>query len=293
LHLGDCLEYMRTMPDKSVDAVITDPPYLYFTDQKFDIDFKEDEVFLEWRRILKNDSSIVIFGRGESFHRWNYKLINEIGFKFKEEIIWNKGFGSSPHLNVYRVHETISILTSGKAKINKTLVPYCESKQENLSSIITDIRRIKSSLNNTNKLEELISYIEGIAEKRNSYEGYKQKHSYKHELTTIKNLHDRERSINTLNSIVFGMKEKSIISINPEHYKYEHPTQKPTALIKRLINLSTQTGQTVIDPFMGSGTTGVACVQTNRSFIGVEIDPGYFAIAQKRIAEAQLQDRLF
>jgi DNA modification methylase len=51
-------------------------------------------------------------------------------------------------------------------------------------------------------------------------------------------------------------------------------------------------GATVLDPFMGSGTTGVACVQTGRSFIGIEIDPGYFAIAQKRIAEAQLQMRL-
>ena len=51
-------------------------------------------------------------------------------------------------------------------------------------------------------------------------------------------------------------------------------------------------GATVLDPFMGSGTTGVACVQTGRSFIGIELDAGYFAIAEKRIAEAQLQPRL-
>ena len=49
---------------------------------------------------------------------------------------------------------------------------------------------------------------------------------------------------------------------------------------------------TILDPFMGSGTTGVACVQTGRNFIGIEIDPTYFAIAEKRIAEAQLQLRL-
>ena len=49
---------------------------------------------------------------------------------------------------------------------------------------------------------------------------------------------------------------------------------------------------TIFDPYMGSGTTGVACVKTGRAFIGIEIDPAYFAIAKKRIAEAQLQPRL-
>ena len=48
----------------------------------------------------------------------------------------------------------------------------------------------------------------------------------------------------------------------------------------------------ILDPFMGSGTTGVACVQTGRNFIGIEIDPGYFEIAQRRIAEAQMQPTL-
>ena len=51
-------------------------------------------------------------------------------------------------------------------------------------------------------------------------------------------------------------------------------------------------GGTVLDPFMGSGTTGVACVQTGRNFIGIEIDPNYYAIAEKRIKEAQMQLRL-
>ena len=54
----------------------------------------------------------------------------------------------------------------------------------------------------------------------------------------------------------------------------------------------TNEGDTILDPFMGSGTTGVACVQTGRNFIGIEIDPDYFAIAERRIKEAQLQPRL-
>jgi site-specific DNA-methyltransferase (adenine-specific)/modification methylase len=68
-----------------------------------------------------------------------------------------------------------------------------------------------------------------------------------------------------------------------------HPTQKPIALMKYLINGFTNPGDTILDPFMGSGTTGVACVQTGRNFIGIEIKPEYFEIAKKRIEQAQLQ----
>lgn len=59
-----------------------------------------------------------------------------------------------------------------------------------------------------------------------------------------------------------------------------------------LIELCTNQGTTVLDPFMGSGTTGVACVQTGRNFIGCEIDAGYFEIAKERIAQAEAQPRL-
>ena len=68
-----------------------------------------------------------------------------------------------------------------------------------------------------------------------------------------------------------------------------HPTQKPVALYEYLIRTYTNEGDTVLDFTMGSGTTGVACVQTNRNFIGIEIDDGYFKIAEQRIKDAQRQ----
>ena len=71
-----------------------------------------------------------------------------------------------------------------------------------------------------------------------------------------------------------------------------HPTQKPVALIRWVLGFKWTPAGTVLDPFMGSGTTGVACVQTGRKFIGIEIDPGYFEIAKKRISEAQAQMRM-
>ena len=69
-----------------------------------------------------------------------------------------------------------------------------------------------------------------------------------------------------------------------------HPHEKPVGLMKML--LAKCPPGTILDPFMGSGTTGVACVQTGRNFIGIEIDPGYFEVAKKRISEAQMQTRM-
>ena len=66
-----------------------------------------------------------------------------------------------------------------------------------------------------------------------------------------------------------------------------HPTQKPVELMEYLIESSTMAGDTVLDNCMGSGSTGVACVNTNRKFIGIELDEHYFEIAEKRIAEAK------
>ena len=72
----------------------------------------------------------------------------------------------------------------------------------------------------------------------------------------------------------------------------EHPCPRPLGQVQHIIEQWVRPGAIVLDPFMGSGTTGVACVKTGRNFIGIEIDPDYYAIAEKRIAEAQQQFRL-
>ena len=66
-----------------------------------------------------------------------------------------------------------------------------------------------------------------------------------------------------------------------------HPTQKPVAVMEAIITYLTRVGDTILDPFMGSGTTGVACINTGRNFIGIERDPNYFAIAKARIEKAE------
>lgn len=78
----------------------------------------------------------------------------------------------------------------------------------------------------------------------------------------------------------------NILRVKNKIGKKYHPTEKPVQLMQILIENSTNTGDTVLDPFMGSGSTGVACVNTGRNFIGIELDEQYFNIAQDRINSA-------
>ena len=77
-----------------------------------------------------------------------------------------------------------------------------------------------------------------------------------------------------------------------DHVKREHPAQKPVVLFSRILDLF-KPQQTILDPFMGSGTTGVACMNLGRKFIGIEIEPKYFDIACERIDQEQRPPRMF
>ncbi|MBP7496548.1 MAG: site-specific DNA-methyltransferase [Bacteroidales bacterium] len=80
-----------------------------------------------------------------------------------------------------------------------------------------------------------------------------------------------------------GKQMKNLWEINAEKHKTKHPTEKPESLLKRIILLGSNEGQTVLDPFTGSGTTGIVAKKLNRNFIGIEISKEYFDIATQRI----------
>lgn len=77
---------------------------------------------------------------------------------------------------------------------------------------------------------------------------------------------------------------------NPSEKARVHPTQKPVELLEYLVKTYSNEGETVLDNCMGSGSTGVACMNTNRKFIGIELDKGYFDIAERRIADADTRE---
>jgi site-specific DNA-methyltransferase (adenine-specific) len=278
LKKGDCLELMKKIPNDSIDAIITDPPYEYL-DHRLDRRFDEKTIFEQWDRVVKDDGFLLFFGRGASFHRWNY-LLNQMGWQFKEEVIWNKRRTSSPMLPIGRVHETISIL-SKNGKIRKVKIPYVKKNKYDLKKIVGDVRRIASALNNPNELEMIHRLLENneVDFCRSRVKG----------ITLQSGAKTSNPAVDAIKGIVMGKNEQDIIEQTVVHNRKKqfHPTQKPTQLMERLIKLVSDDNDLILDPFMGSGSTGVACTNLNRSFIGYEIQDDYFEVAKNRIKEAQ------
>ncbi len=282
---GDCIELMQFLPSESVDVILTDPPYLYLKNQKLDRPFNEAEYFKQVKRVLKKDGFIILFGRGSSFYRWN-TILADLGFTFKEEIIWDKSYCSSPLMAMSRVHETVSIHTKGNGTINKVKVPYLEMKGHDIDAIVTDVKRLKTTFKNSKSLDAVIEFLEknylgvdGVAHKC---------------IITQSQLTKPNRCVSVMNSIQNGMNEKSIIKHIREHYTAIHPTQKPPRLLERLLALvckvePNQLKPLVLDTFRGSASTDIACMDFGVDCISFEIDDEYFDKGEKRKAEHRTQ----
>lgn len=268
----DCIEFMQDMVNqgKKVDCIITDPPYLYL-DHKLDRQFNE-ELFFELAG--KITDKLVFFGRGDSFYKWNL-LAKEQGFKFKEEIIWNKKQNTSPFLKLARVHETISVRMKDGYFINKIKIDALRKyfNEDDFYCLLNDLKILFSSVKNSNTIKNYLEKGIRILEL----------HKNKHSLTTNKILKNVDRNIKTIDKYKEGTILSSIITEKREHCTMEHPTQKPIKLLEKLVLLSTNENETILDPFTGSGSTGVACMLKKRNFIGCEIDKEYFEIAESRI----------
>ena len=256
LFKGDCLEIMKDIPSGSVDAIITDPPY-GTTACKWDSVIDFGLMWEQLNRIIKPNGVIVLFG-SEPFSS-ALRMSNIKNYKY--DWVWEKTMPSgmaTANFMPMKYHEIISIfVNNGKPNFNKQL---CER-----SEIGKD--RLKNSgkiLNGKNHKSEHIN-------KANLAGKYSEYNKTKVNPKTI-------------------LKFKSVPNCNGTKL---HPTQKPVALIEYLIRTYTNENETVLDFTMGSGTAGVACLNTNRNFIGIEMDDNYFDIAQKRIKEHSAQQKLF
>lgn len=271
----DNLEIMKMLTDESVDVILTDPPYLYLKNQKLERPFDEQLFFSECKRLLTKKGFIVMFGRGESFYRWN-TILADLGFIFKEEVIWNKSYCTSPLMALSRVHETVSIFTKGKGVINKVKVPYLEMKSHDLDSIIGDVKRMRSILKNTKSLDAVLEFLEnnnvptdsdnvlstsissivktqdrcasvlsgmknGMNEKSivdiYDYNSTERAHNEKNNVVASPKLKNGDRCVYVMSNLVDGQNEKTIIKQVRDHYSAIHPTQKPVRLLERLLAL--------------------------------------------------------
>ena len=231
---GDCLELMKDIPDKSVDLILTDPPY-GTTACKWDSVIPFEPMWEQLSRIIKPNGAICLFG-SEPFSS-ALRMSNIKNFKY--DWIWNKklaGNGILAKKQPLKIHEIVSVFNSGiyipqmtKGKYRKKMTGGIKESEITGGNAVVD--------------------------------------EYSNDLYYPK----------TILEYGIGNMRKGRL----------HPTQKPIALLEYLIKTYTNEGEKVLDFTMGSGSTGVACLNTNRNFIGIELDDEYFEIAKQRISEAR------
>ena len=233
LRKGDCLELMKDLPDKSIDAIIADLPY-GVTRAKWDNILDLDLLWKQYERIIKPNGAVILFGS----QPFTTTLINSNIKDFKYTLVWDKkmkvGMMNCKRMPL-RQHEDIMVFYKKQPTYNPQMT---KGKMRNKKIAPTK-----------------------------DFEVYGQ-------ITPIDNFNDDYYPSSILEFSNANQKAKS------------HPTQKPVALMEYLIKTYTNEGEVVLDNTMGSGTTGVACVNTNRRFIGMELDEKYFEIAKERIEKA-------
>jgi site-specific DNA-methyltransferase (adenine-specific) len=305
LYNGDCLELMKNIPDGSVDLVLTDPPYGTMKGAEldgwknqtteWDTAIEPTKIFEQISRILRQNGKVILFSQEPYTSRLITSAIPSLPFAYRA--IWYKNVHANALLAKSAMvsrYEDICIFTKPHdAECTNELRDYFKRVLEFIGAKSCKEINIKLghrkaehcfyvtgkgkgstqfSLCTEQTYNEIVSVF-GI-DKMNGFLPYS-------ELTRL-----NEKYTSTFNLWQGGKSKSNVLEYAKDNDGY-HPTQKPVKLLEDLIQTYSNEGNTVLDFTMGSGSTGVACINTNRNFIGIELDKGYFDIAEKRINEAQ------
>ena len=315
---GDCLELMKNIPDGSVDLVLTDPPYgTMNTDggrrmkiNGWDIIIPTQEMFNELSRVLRPNGKAILFSQ----EPYTANLITSAipSLPFSQRLIWLKNTFANclgANKNCVNFFEDICIFTKPHdAECTNELRIYFKKVLEFIGA--KSCKEINQKLGH-GRAEHCFYVTEGKRAVKEKIGG-KADHATRvgssqfalcteqtyNEIVSVFGIdkmdgflpYEELARINEKYTATFnlwqGGKSKSNVLEYAKVGGGFHPTQKPVLLLEDLIKTFSNEGETVLDFTMGSGSTGVACVNTNRRFIGIELDPGYFDIATKRISEA-------
>ena len=353
LHLGDCLEVLATLPDNSVDSIVTDPPYgLSFMGKKWDYDVPSVAIWEQCLRVLKPGGHLLAFAGTRTQHRMACR-IEDAGFEIRDIIAWVYGSGFPKSLDVSKAIDKAAgaereVLGMGAAYCSHIArgekCPGHPTADRSLAGLnihaaatapatpeaqqwagwgtalkpalepITMARKPFSSTVAANVIQYGTGAINvdgcrvGTESRWNPSAGHKDLEN-KRTVTPISSHKefDGRQCVGRwpANIIHDGSNEAALSLKSGARFFYtakagkvdresenNHPTVKPTMLMAYLCRLITQPGGTILDPFMGSGSTGKAATINGFRFIGIERDPEYHKISEARISN-QHEGRLF
>jgi len=237
---GDCLELMKSIPDGSIDLILTDPPY-GTTACKWDSVIPFEPMWVELKRIIKPNGAIVM----TASQPFTTALIASNIKDFKYAWVWDKVKPSTGlHAKVMPLKSTEDIVVFGIGKIN---------------------------------------YFPQMVKKKLRVEEKNDSNGETFGGARVKRFHDNKG---------LGYPKNLLTLSNADQTGRVHPTQKPVALLEYLIKTYTQENETVLDFTFGSCSTGVACLNTNRKFLGIEMEEKYFDIGVKRMQESAVKGEM-
>ena len=280
---GDCLECMKMIPDKSIDMVLCDLPY-GMLDFQWDKVIDGKKLFAEYKRICKRNANVLMFCQIKFA---KYLMESTFKHEFSHCLIWEKN-------NKTRYKSSKTVPLSQYEMILVFRINKFSNKEKHLKLrdyLMCELKKSGMS----------IGEIEAEIPNRGAHHWFRYssdfraptQHGYKR-LQEITGCFPRPWEDVWAE---YQSEKNSLCTYNPQFMESDivrcdltekrvHPTQKPVRLLEQLIKAYSNEGEVILDNCMGSGSTGVACVHTNRQFIGMELDPRYFEIASKRINEA-------
>lgn len=295
---GDCLERMKEIPDGSVDMVLTDPPYGTMRgagldgwhDGKTDWDstIETSAMLGQCNRILRTNGALILFSQEPYTSHLITNAHGNIPFSYR--MVWLKDhFANSLIAKKAPVNYTEDVCVFFKKYDTLGQHPIRKYSKKIMDFTGLNLKSINSNLGH--RRAEHFFYVDstqfGLCTEKTYMEicsafGIDKQKWF----ISYQELERINRRFNRRFNLLEGKKFKSNVLQYRKDYGGLHPTQKPVALLEDLIKTYTNDGETVLDFTMGSGSTGVACVNTSRNFIGIELDPDYFEIAKQRINEA-------
>ena len=348
LHLGDCLEVLATLPDNSVDSIVTDPPYgLSFMGKKWDYDVPSVAIWEQCLRVLKPGGHLLAFAGTRTQHRMACR-IEDAGFEIRDMSAWVYGSGFPKSLDVSKAidraagaerevvgsykgasnigkESTNSYITteSGTATDVFITAPATDAAKQwsgwgtALKPALEPITMARKPFSST-VAANVIQYGTGAinvdgcrvgTETRLNQSAGNKNLEHRTTVTPVSshNETDGRECVGRwpANIIHDGSNDAALSLKSGARFFYtakagkvdresenNHPTVKPTMLMAYLCRLITQPGGTILDPFMGSGSTGKAATINGFRFIGIERDPEYHKISEARISN-QHEGRLF